>query len=287
MYRESEKTAFVLSGGASLGAIQAGMLRAVYERGIRPDLIVGTSVGAVNGAYVASRPQTPRTARELAEIWRAIGRGDVFPLNPVTGFLGFFGARDHLVPDWGLRGLLEEHLEFERLQEAPIELHVIATDVLSGAEERLSRGNARDAVMASAAIPGVFPPVVWHDRELVDGGVANNAPISHALEMGATRIYVLPTGTACDLDEPPRGALGMLLHSMNLLVMRRLLVEIELLRDHAELIVLPPPCPLRVSSMDFGHADELIRDGHASAAGHLDALASGCAVADAPAEALA
>jgi NTE family protein len=287
VYRESEKTAFVLSGGASLGAIQAGMLRAVYERGIRPDLIVGTSVGAVNAAFVASRPQTPRTARDLAEIWRAIGRGDVFPLNPVTGFLGFFGARDHLVPDSGLRGLLEDHLEFERLQEAPIELHVIATDVLSGAEERLSRGNARDAVMASAAIPGVFPPVVWHDRELVDGGVANNAPISHALEMGATKIYVLPTGTACDLDEPPRGALGMLLHSMNLLVMRRLLVEIELLRDRAELIVLPPPCPLRVSSMDFGHADELIRDGHESAAGHLDAVASGCAVAAAPAEVLA
>jgi NTE family protein len=287
VYRESKKTAFVLSGGASLGAIQAGMLRAVYERGIRPDLIVGTSVGAVNGAFVASRPQTPRTARDLAEIWRAIGRGDVFPLNPLTGFLGFFGARDHLVPDSGLRGLLEDHLEFERLQEAPIELHVIATDVLSGAEERLSRGNARDAVMASAAIPGVFPPVVWHDRELVDGGVANNAPISHALEMGATKIYVLPTGTACDLDEPPRGALGMLLHSMNLLVMRRLLVEIELLRDRAELIVLPPPCPLRVSSMDFGHADELIRDGHESAAGHLDAVASGCAVAAAPAEVLA
>jgi NTE family protein len=158
--------------------------------------------------------------------------------------------------------------------------------VLSGAEERLSRGNARDAVMASAAIPGVFPPVVWHDRELVDGGVANNAPISHALEMGATRIYVFPTGTACDLDEPPRGALGMLLHSMNLLVMRRLLVEIELLRERAELIVLPPPCPLRVSSMDFGHADELIRDSHESAAGHLDAIASGCAVAAAPTEAL-
>lgn len=276
MYRESEKTAFVLSGGASLGAIQAGMLRALYERGIRPDLIVGTSVGAVNGAFVASRPQSPQTADELAEIWRGIGRGDVFPLNPVTGFLGFFGASDHLVPDSSLRRLLADHLEFGRLQDAPIELHVIATDVLSGDEVRLSSGDALDAVMASAAIPGVFPPVVWRDRELVDGGVANNAPITHALEMGASTVYVLPTGTACDLDEAPHGALGMLLHSMNLLVMRRLLIEIDLLTDRAELIVLPPPCPLRVSSMDFGRADELIRDGHASAAEHLDAIASGC-----------
>ena len=286
MYRETEKTAFVLSGGAALGAIQAGMLSALYEREIRPDLVVGTSVGAINAAFVASRPQIPDTAGELAEIWRGIGRGDVFPLNPVTGFLGFFGARDHLVPDAGLRRLLEEHLEFERLQDAAIELHVIATDVLSGTEMRLSRGNALEAVMASAAIPGVFAPVPWHGKELMDGGVANNAPITHALEMGAEKVYVLPTGTACDLDEPPHGALGMLLHSMNLLVMRRLLVEIDLLKDHAQLIVLPPPCPLRISSMDFGHADELIREGHASAADHLEAVASGCAVPAAPAMAM-
>jgi NTE family protein len=286
MYREAERTAFVLSGGAALGAIQAGMLRALYEREIRPDLVVGTSVGAINAAFTASRPQVPDTAGKLAEIWRWIGRGDVFPLNPVTGFLGFFGARDHLVPDASLRRLLEEHLEFERLQDAAIDLHVIATDVLSGTEMRLSRGNALEAVMASAAIPGVFAPVPWRGKELMDGGVANNAPITHALEMGAETVYVLPTGTACDLDEPPHGALGMLLHSMNLLVMRRLLVEIELLKDHARLIVLPPPCPLRISSMDFAHADELIREGHASAADHLDAVASGCAVPAAPAMAM-
>jgi NTE family protein len=274
VYRKTERTAFVLSGGAALGAIQAGMLRALYERGIRADLVVGTSVGAVNGAFVASRPQSPETADELGEIWRDLGRGDVFPLNPATGFLGFFGAREHLVPDASLRRLLEAHLEFDRLQQAPRELHVIATDLMSGEDVRLSRGNALEAVMASAAIPGVFPPVPWGDLELIDGGVANNAPISHAIELGAERVYVLPTGIACDLDEAPRGALGMLLHSMNLLVMRRLLVEIELLRDRAALIVLPPPCPLRISSMDFDHADELIRDGHRSAAERLDSLAT-------------
>src|SRR5688500_355803 len=149
-------TAFVLSGGAALGAIQVGMLRALYERGVEPDLIVGTSVGAVNGAYIASRPFVPHTADRLAEVWRRIGRGQVFPLNPVTGFLGFFGARRHLVPDGSLRELLAEHLEFERLEQAPVPFHVIATDVLRGSELRLSRGDAFEAVMASAAIPGVF-----------------------------------------------------------------------------------------------------------------------------------
>ena len=74
-------TAFVLSGGASLGAVQAGMLRALYERGVAPDLIVGTSVGAVNGAFIASRPAAPATAEQLADVWRGVGRGDVFPVN--------------------------------------------------------------------------------------------------------------------------------------------------------------------------------------------------------------
>lgn len=140
---------------------------------------------------------------------------------------------------------------------------------------RLSRGSALEAVMASAAIPGVFPSVEWQGRELIDGGVANNAPISHALELGAETIYVLPTGNACDLPEPPHGALAMLLHSMSPLVMRRLLIEIELLKDHADLIVLPPPCPLRVSPVDFERSDELVEQGYAAASEHLDGVACG------------
>src|SRR5215210_2684716 len=102
--------AFVLSGGASLGAIQVGMLRALYERGVRPDLIVGTSAGALNGAYIASRPQASVTADSLAGIWRELHRGQVFPVNPLTGLLGFLGARDHLVPQSGLRRLIERHV---------------------------------------------------------------------------------------------------------------------------------------------------------------------------------
>ena len=265
------KTAFVLSGGASLGAVQVGMVRALYERGIAPDLIVGASVGAVNGSFLASRPATTRTADELAETWRGIGRWQIFPLSPFTGFFGFFGARDHLVSDRGLRELIGSRLEFTSLEDAPTPLHVITTDLLSGNELRLSRGDALEAVMASAAIPGVFPAVDWLGRKLIDGGVSNNTPISDAIELGAQRVYVLPTGSACDLPAPPRGALAMLLHAMSVLVMGRLQVEVEMLRDRAELIILPPPCPLAVAPIDFGHTDELIRrayeDGRAYLAG--------------------
>jgi len=144
----SPKIAFVLSGDASLGAIQVGMLQALYERGIEPDLIVASSVGALNGAFIASRPQAPETADELAQVWRGIGRGQVFPLNPLTGFFGFFGLKDHLVPDGSLRRIIGDQVDFERLEAAPIPLHVIATDALSGGASLSvirSRGRQRRA----------------------------------------------------------------------------------------------------------------------------------------------
>src|SRR3954471_18450567 len=157
-------TAFVLSGGAGLGASQAGMLEALYERDELPDLLVGTSVGAINAAFVASRPASVATAIELQTLWRGMSRARVFPVNPVSVGLGFLRTLDHSVPVGALRRLVRHHLGFSRLEDAPIPLHVIATDVLSGEEVRLSTGDGLDAVLASAAIPGVFPPVQWGER---------------------------------------------------------------------------------------------------------------------------
>jgi NTE family protein len=99
------------------------MLRALYERDIRPDLIVATSAGAINGAYIAARPPTVETAQELEAIWSSVRRPDVFPLNPLSGFLGFFGSRSHLVPDSGLRHLVAAHAAVDRLEELPLPLH--------------------------------------------------------------------------------------------------------------------------------------------------------------------
>src|SRR4051794_27146199 len=161
--------AFVLSGGASLGASQAGMLEALYERGIRPDIVVGTSVGAINAAFIASRPPTVQTARDLQQIWRALNRGHVFPANPVTAGLGLLGLRDHTVSAGSLRRLIHRHLQVERLEDAAVDLHVVPVDVLPGEELFLSSGAAVDAVLGSASIPGVFPPVPWETRLLMDG----------------------------------------------------------------------------------------------------------------------
>lgn len=246
------------------------MLRALYEREIRPDLIVATSAGAINGAYVAARPQTVATAAELEAIWTSVRRGDVFPLNPLSGLLGFFGSRDHLVPDSGLERLVSEHLEHDRLERLPVPLHVVAVDVITGDELLLSEGPFLDAVMASAAIPGVLPPVEWGDRELMDGGVANNTPISHAIDLGAREIYVLPTGHACALQDPPGSALGMALHALSLLTQSRVVADIELHKAQAKLVVLPPPCPLGIAPIDFGHARELVERAARDAREFLD-----------------
>jgi NTE family protein len=262
--------AFVLSGGASLGAIQVGMLRALARSGIRPDVIVGTSVGAVNGAFIAQRKFTLAAVDELAELWLELRRGTVFPTEPLTGLLGFLGARPNLVPAGSLRRLITSHVTHDRLEDLPTPLHAIACDVLTGREVSLSRGPLVDAVLASAAIPGVFPPVEWEGRMLIDGGIVNNTPISHALDLDPTHVYVLPTGGPCELSEPPRGALGMLIHASSLLVAQRFAGEAVTLAGGSHVTILPPPCPIRVAPTDFRHAEELMTRAEADAGAFLE-----------------
>ncbi len=265
-------TAFVLSGGASLGSIQVGMLLSLAEGGITPDFIVGTSVGAVNGGWVASRPDAAGL-NALADLWRSLSRADVFPTRPIVGLMGFLGLRSYLVPDKGLRRLLTDHLEFSRLEDAPIPLHVVATDVLSGHDVLLSSGDAGDTIAASSAIPVVFPPVNINGRDLMDGGVVNNTPLSHAVALGADQIWVLPTGYSCALPESPKGALAMALHALNLTVNQRLALDVARFEEVVDLRVVPPLCPLGVSPIDFTHSASLIERAHDStrdwlAAGH-------------------
>ena len=262
-------TAFVLSGGGSLGAVQVGMLLALAERDITPDLVVGTSAGAINAAWVAGRPGLDG-ARDLADVWRSVRRDDVFPVRPLVGLLGFLGRADHLVPAEPLRALLRRHLTYTRLEDAPLPVQVVTTEITTGIEVVLSRGDAVDAVAASAAIPGVFPAVTIDGRQLVDGGIANNTPISHAIVAGGTTIYVLPTGYACSLRGAPRGALGMALQSITLLVQQRLLADVARYQDSVDLRVLSPLCPLTVSPLDFSHTAELIYRAHTSAAAWLE-----------------
>ena len=145
------------SGGASLGALQVGMLEALYEQGITPDFLVGTSVGALNAAFVASRPQSPQPAGELGRVWRELQRQDVFPLSMSALVGGVCGRRDHLVPDRELRRLIRRYIQFDDLADAAIPLHLVAFDLIEGRERLLSEGPAVECIAASASIPGSFP----------------------------------------------------------------------------------------------------------------------------------
>ncbi|MGW6929071.1 patatin-like phospholipase family protein [Lentzea sp. NPDC054927] len=263
-------TAFVLAGGGSLGATEVGMLAALTDADVQPDFVVGTSVGAANAAWFALHPSHVDT---LVDLWVSLRRNDVFPIRPVRGLLGLLGFRDHLVPNSALRRLLERSLGSIDLTSTVIPVHVGATDVLSGEEVLLSRGNAVDAVLASTAIPAVFPPLLLDGRYLMDGGAVNNNPVSHAVALGADQVWVLPTGYACSLTSPPKSAVAMALQALTLLVNHRLAVDVERYRDEVELRVVPSLCPLRVSPGDFSRARELIDAAYAST---RDWLAAGC-----------
>lgn len=250
------RTAFVFAGGGSLGAVEVGMLKALVAHGVHADFVVGASVGAVNAAYFAGDPSAAGTAR-LEALWRGIRRADVFPAS-FGRLLGSLVRRDSLVDPEALSSLLERHLPYERLEEAPLPCHVVATDALSGGEVVLGSGRVVERVLASAAIPGIFPPVRIDGRYLLDGGIANNTPVSAAVALGAARVIVLPTGFSCALDRLPRGALAVALHALNLLIARQVVRDAQQFSSATELVIVPPLCPLAASPYDFSATAGLI-----------------------------
>ena len=250
-------TSFVLAGGGSLGAVQVGMLRALTAAGVVPDALVGASAGAINASFFAGDP-TARGVAELERIWRGLERSDVFPVSVVWSGLGMLGLRSSLVDPGPLRRLLARSLPAVDFGRTALPCHVVATDVTNGEEVVLASGSMVQAVLASAAIPGVFPPVTIGGRQLIDGGIANNTPLSTAVSLGAHRIVVLPTGYACALATPPRSALGMVLHAVSLLISRQLKVDIERLGSRADIHVVPPLCPVTAGPHDFHFAGEWI-----------------------------
>jgi NTE family protein len=182
----------VFSGGSSLGALHAGMLRAVQEAGLAPDVLVGTSAGALNAAFVGGGFTAKRVA-ELADIWRSIKTSDVF------AGLGLWSAARALL-GWGtlasparLRAIAERHLPAKHADLA-VPTTVVATDHATGSAVLLNGGDLRSNVMASAAIPGVFPPVTNGDQTLLDGGVVAHVPVLPAKSLGCRTMVVFDAG---------------------------------------------------------------------------------------------
>lgn len=184
------REAFVLAGGGSLGAAQVGTLQALLAAGIIPDLLVGCSAGAYNAAYLAVDPSYDRSL-QLESVWRRMSRRQFFPDSRATVIQRMLRRTDHIYSPRGMRAALAETLPIEDLADTAVPCHVVTTDLLAGEPRYWSSGNAHDLLMASACLPGLFPPVILDGAPQVDGGVLVPAPIQRALDLGARRVWVL------------------------------------------------------------------------------------------------
>jgi NTE family protein len=257
-YAGVTRTAFVFAGGGSYGAIQVGMMHSLASHGVSADMVVGSSVGALNGAYYAGDP-TLKGVLQLETIWRGLQRHDVFPITWWT-LVGLLLRRDFLISHDGIRKLIDDHLPYRNLQDAKLPVHIVTTDIISGDSVVLSAGSAAEAIIASTAIPGAFAPIRYKDYYLADGAISSNTPIKVAVAKGARRLVILPTGYACATHTPPAGAVANALHALTLLIARQLVGELEALAPDIEYFVVPPLCPLVGSPYDFSRtADHIER----------------------------
>ena len=245
MSQAAQRTAFVFAGGGSLGAVQVGMLRELMHAGVSADLVVGSSVSAMNAAYFAGAPYAAGVDK-LEKVWRGLQRHDVFPVT-FRSVLGFMGGADNLIDPSNLRRLIEHNIPFPNLEDAPIPVHVVATN-LGGATVCLSSGSTVEALLASAAIPAAFPSVHIGEHHLIDGAVGSNTPILNAADLCATSLHY----------EPPKGAIARALHAITLLIAHQMVRDLRELGGKVDVFTVPNLCPLDVSPYDFSRADQLI-----------------------------
>ena len=252
-----KKIAFVFSGGISLGAVQVGMARALFEYGHFPDFCVGTSVGAINAAYLCGNP-TLEGVSELERIWLLVRRRDIFPIGLLNSIIRILRKKNYLVSPRGLRKILRRNIRYATLADAKIPCLLITTDVLTDEQVVLTSGNVVEAVMASAALPGVYPPVETAGRTLIDGAISANTPLSVAADHGAQEIFILPAGYPGTLDKAPADIIGMFSHSLNILIGQQFLHDVEEHRRDVAVHILPPLLQENSLVYDFARTGEFL-----------------------------
>jgi NTE family protein len=252
------RTAFVLSGGGNLGALQVGMLRALFEHRIVPDVILGCSVGALNGAGVAADPSLAMVGR-LQDLWLGLEDGDVLPagLLPTTVQLARKGVAVH--GNGALRKVIEDVLpDGARFEDLQVPFQCVATDVAAAREVWFSTGSVVDPVLASAALPAMLPPVEIGGVRYIDGAVVNDVPVTRAVELGATTIYVLHVG-GFDRPRPePKRPFDMALHAYWIARRARFRRDMADLPDTVEAVLLPTGDAPAGRFNDFSHSAALM-----------------------------
>jgi NTE family protein len=272
--------AFVLSGGGNRGAVQAGAILALLERGVRPDLIVGTSVGGLNGVALAANP-TLEGARSIAESWRRVRRADIFPGNPLTVGWRLLMGRGSLHGRDGFGRFVRSMLpaSVERFGDLRAQCIVTAT-VLNSGQLRVFGADPQeqlvDAILATTAIPPFFPPYRYGDEWLVDGAVVANLPLAQAINRGARTIYAL---NIVDEAAPASGSsLGQTMsYALSAMISRQDELERQLVmigrRRGITIHDIRLSVDRRLAYNDFSNSPALIDAGHQAAAAYLDAHA--------------
>ncbi len=193
------RRAFVLGGGGLLGAVEVGMLRALFERDLRPDLVVGTSIGAINGLAVAADPSVMAVDR-LLDLWQGVAESnEIYADSTWRQVRRAVRTGTHLHSAAPIRQLLEEEFGSTTFADLAVEFQCCAACIERSAEHWFSEGEVIPAVVASAAVPGLLPPAVVDGEHFLDGGIVNSIPVGRAVELGATEIFVLQVGR---IDRP-------------------------------------------------------------------------------------
>lgn len=261
--RRSGTVAFVLSGGGNHGAIQVGMLRALVEHDVRPDVVLGSSIGAVNGAAYAQDPTLSGVAR-LEELWRGLDEVEVFPKSWLPNALALARRGEAIHSGDRLRGLVEGMVRVERFEDLVVPFQCVATDVANAREVWFSTGRMVDPILASSALPGILPAVEIDGQRYLDGAIVNDVPISRAVALGATTVYVLHCGT---IDRPrpePKRPLDVVVQAYWIARRHRFKRDLESLPAGVEAIVLPTGDTPSLRYNDFTRSAELVRAAYAA-----------------------
>lgn len=277
--QSGERTvAYVLGGGGHLGANEVGMLQALLERNILPDLIVGTSVGALNGVAVAAEPSLD-TVTELRRAWLALGKERVFA-SPFGGAANLVRRGTHLHSNRNLKALIERLLPVERFEELKVPFQCVAASVERAAEHWFSEGPLVPAILASAAVPGLLPPVEIDGEHFFDGGLVNSIPIERAIQLGATELYILHVGRIEQPLKAPRNLLQVATVAFEIGRRHRFARDMGSLPDGVVGHVLPtgeensPTGLSQLKYRDFTHVAQRMEAAHRASAAFLDELAS-------------
>lgn len=261
----------MLSGGASRGAVQVGMLQALAEAGVKPDFIVGSSAGAINAVCFAANP-TVEGAEELERGWQQVRTADVFPGGNLTRLWHLARRRDFLHRGDGIHNMLNRLVPVNDISDTVIPAHVATTHLMSGATTWWDAGPAVPILCASAAMPGLLPPVTLDGALHVDGAVTAAVPIDRAAALGADRIYVCDVGASRGRGSgPAAGAVGVLVASYAAARQSRVHADVSYHSATSDIMVLPTPPLNGIGPADFEAACELVGEAKSLVASYLEA----------------